>query len=255
MSAVPIFNRNGEPIQSVRDWEIRASPGEKRWADDRSANALAEAWIDGRGEDALLRLLRSAGPGAFDRVRLERAVAEAQTRFDSFSGPRNHDLLLSARDEHGSFPIGIEAKVNERFGQSVRAYRKVANQRRAAGESTDAPERLHGLLSALAGTSLEETQELGKLRYQLFAAVAGTLAATDETGSRAAFVVHELRTPAADPEAQAVNAQDLASYVELVFGLDRPSGDEWLVGPVRARRPYAKVRADIDLWIGHCVTP
>jgi hypothetical protein len=255
MTEVPIFNRAGEPIDSVGAWETLASPGPGRWADGYSAKALAEAWIDGRGPKALLDLVSGHGPGQFEGLRLERATAEAQTRFDQFGGPRNHDLLIEAADSRGRVAIGLEGKVNERFGETLDQYRAAGTQKQESGEATNAPARLKGLLTTLAGSDLETRPELGELGYQLFSATAGTLAAANEQGaSRTVFVVHELKTAAADPQAQHENAENLADFVDMVLGLDRPSGDTWLVGPVHARQSTNRIPGEVDLWVGHLVT-
>jgi hypothetical protein len=253
MTLVATFNRKGQPIESVPAWEVLASPGEARWAEGYSAHALAEAWIDDRGPKALLALFET--DGRFDGLRLDRATAEEQTRFDAFSGPRNHDLLVEASDSRGRVTIGVEGKVNERFGQTVSQYKAAADRKRERGEATNAPARLQALLRSLAGLDLEHEPRLGSLGYQLFSATAGTLAAAQERkASRAAFVVHELRTPIADPAEQRENAGHLADFVEIALGLSRPTGEQWLVGPVRARTSTDRIPGAVDLWIGHLMT-
>ena len=72
--------------------------------------------------------------------------------------------------------------------------------------------------------------------------------------ARAVFCVHELDTPAADADKQAANRANLADFVNAVFGLERPSGEAWLVGPVHARESTDWLSAETELWIGHIRT-
>ena len=255
VAKVPLFNRHDKPITSVDDWETLASPGPGKWRTDYSAEALAQAWIAGRGPDGLLDLLAKQGGDRFEAVQLERATAEAQTHFDEFGGPRNHDLLIEASDSTGRLTIGLEGKVNETFGQTVREYRAAAEKKREANKPTNAPERLDSLLAALAGAERVSAPELADLRYQLFSATAGTLAAAnDHEASRAVFVVHELQTAVADAAAQAENANSLADFVEVALGLPRPDGDEWLVGPSKAKAGSDRIPGDVELWVGRFTT-
>lgn len=126
MNNPEFVNRSGERIDSVSSWGTLASPGEKRWRDHYSAKALAEAWIDGRGPAALTALLEDHGRERFDGVQLKRAVAEEQTKFDGYGGPRNHDLLVEASDSRGAIVVGLEGEVNESFGQTVDKYLRAA---------------------------------------------------------------------------------------------------------------------------------
>lgn len=252
MNSIPTSNRRGEPIQSVLDWERRASPGPRRWAEGYSAYALADAWINGAAAADALALLEQAGTGAFEGPELDRAIAEAQTHFDQWGGPRNHDLLIRAHDARGKFPVCVEAKVNESFGETIDRYWASGRRKRERGETTHAPERLAGLLTAIAGADLNEKPDLDALRYQLFSATAGAIAEAVE--GRAVLLVHEFVTPRADPEAQLQNQGDLGAFLERIFDVAPPQTAEWLVGPVHAARSTDRISADVNLWIGHLTT-
>jgi len=75
MTPVSLRNRENEPIESLSDWELRASPGPGRWKEGYSAHGLAKALVDGRGAEDLLSPLRESGAGDFEGLRLERTIA------------------------------------------------------------------------------------------------------------------------------------------------------------------------------------
>ena len=189
---ISVTNRHGEAIASVNEWRARAAPAsEKHWKDGRSAQELAKAWVDGSGPVDLARLLDRQPATA--GLEITSAIAEAQVGFDAFpGGKRNHDLLVRGRSTDGGVVIGLEAKADEPFGETVAEFQAAALARRESGESTNAPERLVGLAQDIAGVSPELVPSLGALRYQLFSGIAGTLAAVEGDAS-AAFVVHEFR--------------------------------------------------------------
>lgn len=246
-----IVNRRERPIRSVDEWGLLAKPASAvHWQDGRSAKQLAKAWIDGSGPAALGKLLaRDARTADFQ---VKKATAEAQTAFDSLpGGRRNHDLLIVGDAAGGPTIVGLEGKADESFGETLDGFGRAAKRKADRGERTNAPQRLERLLADLAGTSLEARPELGKLRYQLFSGVAGTLAAAGPD-DQAAFVVHEFKTPRTTQRRRNANAADIASFVEQVFGRVVPAGEEWwLLGPFRAQ---AARWARTPLWIGHLTT-
>ena len=154
-----------------------------------------------------------------------------------------------ARDDVGQFPVCVEAKVNETFGETLEDHRTAAIAKQEAGEPTHAPERLAGLTDSIAGSDLDDRPELGRLRYQLFSATAGTVAEAVE--GRAVLVINEFQTPGSDPKAQRTNVDDLNSFLELVFGIEPPGASDWLVGPLRIAKSTDRLSTDTDLWVGH----
>jgi hypothetical protein len=147
-----------------------ASP--RHWREYRGAFELAHAWTAGDGAERLGELLGAAP--ALAGVRLERAIAERKTLFDNIpGGPRNHDLLVLARAQADRVVVGMEAKADESFDRDLTGFCAAARRRQP---ETRAPERLDRLTRAFLGTTLGDDPSLGLLRYQLFAALAGTLA-------------------------------------------------------------------------------
>jgi hypothetical protein len=246
-----IVNRRDLPITSVRQWGTRARPAAAvHWQDGRSAKELARAWINGTGETDLLALLDLAKQTRGFSIR--QATAEAQTAFDDWpGGRRNHDLLVDGDARGRPVTVGLEAKADESFGQTLASYARAADRKVERREATNAPQRLAGLLKNIAGTTLAERPELKELRYQLFSGVAGTLAAADANGY-AAFVVHEFDTSKTTQKKHEANAAALATFVREIFRVAVPSHDRpWLVGPFHVPAPDW---ASTPLWIGHLKT-
>jgi hypothetical protein len=215
---------------------------------------LARAWTTGSGAADLASLLGHE-PATAGFVP-EAAIAEAQTSFDSFrGGRRNHDLLVVGTAAAGRTVVAIEGKADESFGERVGQYSDAAQRRVRNGERTFAPDRLAGLLAAIVGRD-DMDQELRSLRYQLFSAIAGTIAAaTDHNAAQAVFVVHEFATTKTTDKKRRANAHDFAKFLDVVFPgvAGRRSGSSWLIGP--AHVPGSpRLSSDMPLFIGKLVT-
>jgi hypothetical protein len=250
-SPFPIFDRAGDPIHDLDEWGTLASPGKDRWREGYSACELARTWLTDQGLEALTSVLDLVP--ATRGFRPKRGTAEAQTQFDNFTGPRNHDLLLHGESAGGPTVVAIEGKVNEPFGQTLADYREAAVAKADRGERTNAPERLAGLTRALAGWALPEDgrDQRRLLRYQLFSAVAGTLAAGDTATSQAVFCVHELETVVSNGQARSANAIDLERFMAKVFADAPRHGDRnaWIAGPVRIAEGTKQLRSDLPLYV------
>ncbi len=246
-----IRGRSGEVINSLQDWRVLATPAsEKHWKDGRSAKELARAWMSGAGKDALVELFETNDD--LRGLQIHQAVAAAQVAFDQFpGGKRNHDLLIRGECAAGQVTIGLEAKADETFGETIAAYRRKALKIRDAGNATNAPERLEHLLNDVALISLDLNPTFGDLRYQLFSDVAGTLAAVEQPNAVAVFVVHEFATAETSAKKRAQNKLAFARFVGDVTGAVPRDEDWWLLGPFGV--PAERWR-DIPLYGGHLTT-
>jgi hypothetical protein len=246
----PIHSRDGEhPIRLLPDWEMFAGPVSRdQWARGYSALELARAWL----EHEPLRDLRTILDliPELSSFRAERGVPEAKSSFHPYRGPRTHDLLVIGDAVGGRTVLAIEGKVNERFGQTLYQYRAAANRLLKTNPCT----------KALARWKLpvdEAEHERVKLRYQLFSAVAGTVAAgTKEHAAVAVFCVHELETPRSEPRARETNASDLECFMQLLYPhairCDGPNG--WIAGPVQVVNPTTRLSADVALYVTKLTT-
>jgi hypothetical protein len=255
----PVVNRRGQEIVSLDDWERLAAPvSAGQWRPGYSACELARTWMGNRGLEALRGVLDLAYPTS--DVTVQRGVAEAQTRFDSYGGPRQHDLLLTGEGRGGRMVVAIEGKVNESFGETLAKYRRTALSRRERGEATNAPERLDGVTRALAGWTLHgvAADPRATLRYQLFSAVAGTIAQAALDGARfAVFCVHKLVTAVSTDEARADNSGDLDTFMATLYPDAQRVANAvgWIAGPVAVASPTPALPADVTLYIAKLSTP
>lgn len=87
----------------------------------------------------------------FQGLRLTLIAVEAQSAVDTFSGPRNHDLVARGELPNGERAVVcVEAKAGESFGATMKQQTAAANRARATaekgGKTSNAPDRLKGLL-------------------------------------------------------------------------------------------------------------
>lgn len=247
-------SRSGKEIATLEDWRDLGGPASsKHWVDGRSAKCLAEWWLSG-GSSNLTELFRTEPSGKLADFRPTAAVAEAQTSFDSFAGgKRNHDLLVTASAAGGRVIVGIEGKADESFGETIRQFRERATRRQQSGNRTNALARLENLLATIGGSD-SAPEQLGRLRYQLFSATAGTLAAARDAHSDAAvLVIHEFVTDRTDREKQAANMRDLNDYLVEILRLPAQGSGTWVVGATHVAGSDM-VPASVQLWVAHLRT-
>ena len=164
------FSQTGA-VASIQQWaevfvHLKKS---HHWQLGRSAYELAAAML--RNPQILDYDLEVALNGA---VALAEGRIEWETRFDGAkSGPRAHDLGVFGTAGQNSLFVGVEAKVDEPFGQPVAAAWQEAHAKQQAGMTTQAPQRIAQLMDAFLPGVHPSTCGLP---YQLFTAAAGTLA-------------------------------------------------------------------------------
>jgi hypothetical protein len=251
VAAVRFENRHGASISSTAEWGKLAGPANPtHWVDDRSAKCLAEAWIERDSAKRLARLLARSDGRGLDGFVPEVGTAEAQTAFDEFrGGRRNHDLLVRGKATAGRVVVGVEGKGDEPFGATLGEQKRKAASEKERNPRSKAVDRINGLIRAVAPDPADA--ELDHLRYQLFTATAGTLAAAREAGAETCvFCVEEFATAKTDAERRSLNAADLRLFVEAVFSTSTPEGSNWVIGPFRVGGS-AKIPSEVDLWVAH----
>jgi hypothetical protein len=245
-AALPIrFAKGTEEIRNIGDWSALAPPkSTEHWKPGRSAMESAHAWCgaDGASVPKEIRALLESNPQTRG-VTLSRGEPEKRIVFDTAGGEsRNADVALLGTDSRGkTIAITIEAKADESFGLTFQQTVAASVERMVSGKPSNGVQRAEALARALlpprrvgkAVPLAERTPSLGPLRYQLFTAVAGTLAFAHQSGAETAiFIIHEFVTDCTTDEDQKSNALDLDAFVRrLSDGTIRMLRSEEIVGP------------------------
>lgn len=175
------LRKNGNQINTVNAWYNYAPPMKKNihWKDGKSAKELAKYIIGGNGylPQELEVLLIKIGCKSNGELQGE---PEAITGLKSRGQGRTHDLLLVKENE---VVVGIEAKVEESFGESV--YKIIEdlimrNPENAKGKY----ERLKDLYKCIYNSEIDNTY----LKYQLLTATVGTLLEAEKAGTKKAVL-------------------------------------------------------------------
>ena len=239
------FAKGTEVIRNIDDWSAIAPPkSPEQWKPGRSAMESARAWCgaDGTGVPTCVRDLLESNPKTRG-VKLSRGEPEKGIVFDTAGGePRNADVALLGTDARGdTIAITIEAKADESFGSTFQQTVAASVERMVSGKTTNGVSRAKALACALlpprrVGKTVpraERTPSLGPLRYQLFTAVAGTLAFAHQSNAKTAlFIVHEFVTDGTRDEDHKANAADLDAFVcRLSDGVVRALRSGEIVGP------------------------
>ena len=146
-------------IQTPEEWFFVAPPKGKmnQWKDYYSAKELAKFATSLEFIPFLCDLIKMMGCKPSDVV----CFPEEETPLPySHRGPRNHDLLIVGPD----FIIGIEAKVNESFSDTVEDEYNNGSQ--------DKKNRIKWMKRILFG---DECKPCDNLKYQLFSGTCGSL--------------------------------------------------------------------------------
>jgi hypothetical protein len=204
---------NGESISSWQDWEAVYERNQGHFVPNRSAYSIAQFMLEHGGDKYLAarvsQLLQE--PAVF-----QHAIPELEIRFDSYGKGRFHDLGIygECKDSAKSLFVGVEAKVDEPFGEIVKDVYARAMARRGAGVSTNLPDRVEDLLALHFPT---KPPGMWDTRYQLLYATAGTLAAGMDTSILYIIV---FRTPAYDPEVGRENERDFTDFMRQTGATD-----------------------------------
>jgi Domain of unknown function (DUF6946) len=233
----------GSPLLNHDEWVDCLDPKNRK--PGTSAPTLAAAWS---GPVDLLGTL--AAHEELTGLRARDVTIEAQARFDAYAGNvRNHDLVLRGETADGApVVVCVEAKAGEPLGATVAEQYETAKKALAANDRSNALARVQGLVERFCRFRPEDPR-VGKLRYQLLTAWAGTLADAVEA-AHAVFVVHEFRTDERPTDKSRVIAAELADFADAVLGCEIPTADAlpWCVEVPRTAEATAR------LYLAHVVT-
>jgi hypothetical protein len=168
----------GNSVSSLQQWEAAFTALKKphHWKPGRSAFELAALVLRDQQSSTNRGVVTVAIHAAIGApCKLDEARIEWETQFDGArAGPRSHDLGIFGSCNGSELFVGLEAKVDEGFGDGTVAYVWAQAQKKlASGGATYAPQRIQQLVDAfLPGQNPATCQ----IPYQLLTAAAGTLA-------------------------------------------------------------------------------
>lgn len=205
-------------LDSLDTWKRLAGPKSGlQWQEYRSAEECAIAWLSCGGTtgipDELLNVLGTHRD--FGRVIEWNAEPECLVPFDEYGGPANIDVLLSGRDDLGSFVMAVEAKADEPFGSLVGRALTDAVERWLTSSSSKGVARLEGLAKNILGAAIDGRPQLHQIRYQLLTLTAAALSkAKEEKATRAVVMIHEFETPRTVLKNRTRNSGDLTKFLK-----------------------------------------
>jgi hypothetical protein len=219
------IERNGRVITSLEEWRQWAPPkSADQWVPGRSAYECAYAWC-GSGSVCMPSQLASLLDSREETRGLSADVVfpEHKIRFDDRAGePRNADLAFVGEASGRKVAVTVEAKADEPFGASVARTICDALERSLTNPKSRGVARVEALVQSLLRPREKAQLQTGLLRYQLFTAVAGSLAwAQQQQADIAVLVVHEFRTDKTHPSAHVSNDASSRRFVERLAGTAR----------------------------------
>ena len=255
---ITLMRQDGTPIRGWQDWE---PPKEDyHWKPGRSAMELARSWFTSSSpimpkEFRALLNSHSLTKG----IKIDTGQPELVTPLPEPGEGRNHDLVLHGHRGGVSVTVCVEAKVDEPFGnQTVGGYWQEAKKKRDQSDNpvpSKAPERIESLLRIVFGNSAKPNLDpWSGIRYQLLAAVAGTILQAERAGSFfTVFAVHEFHTHMVDSEKIEKNALAFEYLVQVLTAHnDLKVKPGKLYGPIRIfRNQY--LQQDKELLLGKAV--
>ena len=159
----------------MAQWSQCIRPG--HWKPGRSAYSLADFILNRDGANILREHISSV---LNESVELDCATPEFLARFDCYRGnPSNLDLGIFGRvDDDSSLFVGLEAKVDEPFGDKTVCERyRAAIRERCCSPQSRSTARVQDLLSRYFRDGSDPCEsKLSKVGYQLLTGTAGTAA-------------------------------------------------------------------------------
>lgn len=150
-------------VTSVDEWLSKINNSNKN-EDGRSAKTLA---VFCKEEDAEKLLVETLSPVVGD-IHSIKAFPEYHTKIDEYGKGRMHDLAIKCSSNKGNIFVGVEAKVNEDFGQTL------ISKYNSSKENSNIKKRIDCMLNSYYNglISIEKTPNIP---YQLIYSAVGIL--------------------------------------------------------------------------------
>ena len=215
-----ITNPDGSEIMTMDQWSERVNSS--HWKPGRSAYSLADFIMNRNGTVVLWERISSV---LSQSVTLDTGTPEYGAKFDSHGGsPSKLDLGIFGRVEgEPRLFVGLEAKVDERFGDTVCKRYQRAESYLEENPRSKAAARVRDLLSDYFGETAEPCDSaFSDIRYQLLTSSAGTVAVGADIS---VFYVLVFETDLYDPEMAAENRDDYEKFIEAAGGRELTQGE------------------------------
>ncbi len=153
-------------IRNEEDWKRHFPPagGDKQWREGYSALEFAKIVTNRAFEKDLANSLK------FDNsfhLKSGELYPERLSKFDNNPrGPRHHDLACVAEYHNKEIALCFEAKVNESLDKQLSKYR----------DSDGKKERVDLMIANFLNGRKYSDKEFGHIYYQIFSAIAGSIA-------------------------------------------------------------------------------
>ena len=195
---------------------------DKHWREGRSAECLAEDFMgeNATGKETMIEMVRLCLNS--HNISLEKACIEHASKFDEYKRPRMQDLAIWGRSDKKNIFIGIEAKVDEKFGsKSLSEQRKYVNNLKT---KTDAGKRLDKLIKDFLDEKKEEENK--SLRYQLLYYLAGSIREPNTDVIFLPVIVYKTRASKFNLYSKKLGDKNYNDYVNFMKALEFEILDE-----------------------------
>ncbi len=210
--------KNYNNITDMDSWHRFAPPkdSEKQWKCTRSAMELARYITDNLPDlpYSIKTALAYADESPSDDYVW---CPEYVTQLPGIGGGRNHDLILY----NNSIVIGIEAKADEKFDDTLALWLKKGEKNKDKGANRK--ERLNSLCSKVFNKPYSEEHK--ELRYQLLSALSGTIIEAENRSQKKALLMvisfninDQCNTQKIDR-----NDSDFAEFIKNIGGIKNES--------------------------------
>ena len=118
------------PTQTPSDWQRLLAKPSLHWKKGYSAMTTAACWEAANGQlpDEVKRVLESSGRSEISNLKLLFAVPEWEVPLEGGDRPSQTDVLALVRNDNGLTIIGVEAKVDEKFGPTLGTKRAESSE-------------------------------------------------------------------------------------------------------------------------------
>lgn len=118
------------PTQGGSDWQRLLGKPKLHWKKGRSAMSAAACWEDAEPHlpAEILSVLESGNDSAITKLELLVAIPEWEVDLPGGDRPSQTDVLAITRNSSGLVILGVEAKVDETFGPTIKEKKAKASE-------------------------------------------------------------------------------------------------------------------------------